>query len=84
MAEKVKFELDLAGLNQLMKSGEMASVLNDAAERIAAAAGPGYEVEDAHAISFVGIAAVHAETIEAKRDNSENNTLLKAVGGVKL
>ena len=82
--DKVEFKLDLAGLNQLMKSSEMQSVLNSAANQIAAAAGPGYEVEAAHPISFVGIAAVHAATFAAKRDNSENNTLLKAAGGVKL
>lgn len=81
---KVKFKLDLSGLNQLMKSSEMQAVLNSAANQIAAAAGDGYEVETAHAISFIGIAAVHATTIEAKKDNSENNTLLKAAGGVKL
>ena len=81
---KVKFRLDLGGLNQLMKSSEMQAVLNSAANQIAAAAGDGYEVETAHAISFVAIAAVHAETAEAKRENSENNTLLKAAGGVKL
>lgn len=81
---KVKFKLDLAGLNQLMKSGEMQAVLNSAANQIAAAAGDGFEVERAHPISFVGIAAVHAETTEARRDNSENNTLLKAAGSVRL
>lgn len=81
---KVKFKLNLAGLNDLMKSGEMQAVLNSAASQIASAAGDGYEVESAHPIIFVGIAAVHAKTPEARRDNSENNTLLKALGGVTL
>lgn len=80
----VEFKLDLAGLNQLMKSGEMQAILNNAANRIAGSAGDGYEVESAHPISFVAIAAVHARTKEARRDNSENNTLLKAAGGVSL
>lgn len=84
MAEKVRFKLNLAGLNQLMKSNEMQSVLNTAANQIASAAGDGYEVESAHSISFVGIAAVHAKTREARKDNAENNTLLKAAGGVNL
>lgn len=84
MAEKVRFKLDLAGLNQLMKSKEMQSVLNTAANQIASAAGDGYEVESAHSISFVAIAAVHASTQQARRENSENNTLLKAAGGVSL
>ena len=80
----VEFKLDLAGLNQLMKSGEMQAILNNAANQIAGRAGDGYEVESAHPISFVAIAAVHARTQEARRDNSENNTLLKAAGGVSL
>lgn len=82
--DNVEFKLDLAGLNQLMKSGEMQAILNDAANRIAGSAGDGYEVESAHPISFVAIAAVHASTQEARRDNAENNTLLKAAGGVSL
>lgn len=84
MAKNVTFKLDLAGLNALMKSGEMQAVLNSAASQIASAAGPGFEVESAHPISFVAIAAVHAETSEAKRENSKNNTLLKAAGGITL
>lgn len=81
---KVTFKLNLSGLNALMKSSEMQDVLNSAANQIANAAGDGYEVEDAHSIRFVSIAAVHASTFEARRDNSENKTLLKAAGGVKL
>ena len=82
--DKVKFKLNLAGLNELMKSSEMQSVLNDAANRIAGSAGSGYEIEAAHPISFVAIAAVHAESMNAKKDNHDNNTLLKAAGGVTL
>lgn len=82
--DKLNFKLNLSGLNELMKGSEMQSVLNSAANQIAGAAGDGYEVETAHPIRFVAIAAVHASTREARRDNSENNTLLKAAGGVKL
>lgn len=81
---KVKFELNLAGLNELMKSTEMAEVLNTAADQIAAKCGEGYEVERAHPISFVGIASVRADTIKAKVDNRKNNTILKAAGSVKI
>lgn len=84
MAEKIRFKLNLAGLNALMKSGEMQAVLNSAAGQIAGSAGDGYEVETAHPISFVAIASVRAETYEARKDNSSNNTLLKAAGGVKI
>ena len=44
---KLTFKFSLAGLNELMKSAEMQSVLDEAARKIAAAAGEGYEVEAA-------------------------------------
>lgn len=81
---KENFKLNLPGLNELMKSTEMAEVLNTAADQIAAKCGEGYEVERAHPISFVGIASVRADTIEAKVDNRKNNTILKAAGSVKI
>ena len=80
----VKFKLRLAGLNELMKSGEMQAVLNSAAAKIAGAAGDGYETEAAHPIRFVAIASVRAATFKARRDNSANNTLEKAAGGVRI
>ena len=80
----VKFVLNLAGLNELMKSGAMLSVLDSAASSIASSAGPVYEVEKAHPIQFVGIASVKAATRAARRQNNENNTLLKASGGRHL
>lgn len=81
---KTQFKFNLKGLNELMKSGEMQRILNSAAKQIASAAGDGYEVEEAHNISFIAIASVNAATYEAIRDNSENNTLLKAAGSVKI
>lgn len=81
---KTKFELNLPGLNELMKSPEMTGILNDAAQKIASAAGPGYEVEAAHPISFVGIAAVHARSAKARRDCLETNALIKTAGSVKI
>lgn len=77
----VKFKLNLAGLNELMKSAEMQSTLNAAAGQIQARAGAGYEVESAHPISFVAIASVKAADYKARLDNLKNNTLLKAMGG---
>ena len=77
---KVKFKLNKKGVGELLKSREMQSVLNQHAYRTQSKAGAGYDVE-----SFVGFdrahALVYAETSEAKRDNLENNTLLKSLGG---
>ena len=80
----VKFKLDLGGLNTLMKSGEMQSILNAAASSIAGAAGDGYEAQPAKTISFIAIASVRATTYKARLDNNRHNTLLKAAGSVKL
>lgn len=73
----VKFELNLPGLNELMKSPEMQGVLNSAAAQIAGNAGSGEgSVERAHSISFVAIASV--------RGSNENGDLEKAMGGVRI
>jgi hypothetical protein len=81
---KVKFKLNLPGLNELMKSAAMQGILNSAAASIAASAGDGYEIEAAHNINFIGIASVKAATRAARKDCSENKTLLKAAGGVRI
>lgn len=84
MSKNVRFVLNLPGLNALMKSGEMQSILNSAANSIANSAGEGYEAVSAKPISFIAIASVRAATYKARRDNNRNNTLLKAQGSVKL
>ena len=78
-----RFELNLPGLNELMKSGEMQTVLNQTASQIAGRAGDGFEVEGAHPLSFVAITSVRAESAEARRACNQNNALEKAVGGPK-
>ena len=73
-----KFELNRKGVAELMKSDGMQAVLNDHASAIRNRCGGGYEQD-----IFVGKnranAMVRAETLKAKKDNSNNNTLLKAV-----
>lgn len=78
------FKFNLKGLNTIMRSSEMCSILNSLASQAASVAGDGYEAETAHALTFDGIVSVYASTYEAKRDNSEHNTLLSAVGSVHL
>ena len=84
MSDGIRFKLNLPGLNELMKSGGMQSILNSAASRIASAAGDGYETETAHPISFVAIASVRAATYDSYYDSMENQTLEKAAGGVRI
>lgn len=75
---KFKFELDRAGVRAMMQSGEVVSLCERYARNVQSRCGPGYEVT-----TFVGKtranASVHASTPEARRDNLENNTLLKAL-----
>lgn len=80
----VKFELSLPGLNALMKSGEMRAIENRAAAAIAAAAGPGHDIEYAHPIGFVAIASVRAVTYDAYYDDLGEGTLDNAVKGVRI
>ena len=77
---RVKFELDRAGVRALLQSSEMAGICLSYANGVRNRAGEGYEVT-----TYVGKnrvnASVHAETYEARKDNYDNNTLLKALGG---
>ena len=79
----LKFELNLAGLNELMKSNEMKSALLEAGQAVARAAGPDYAAE-VHTASFVAISNVYPNSKEAARENYKENTLLKAVSAVGL
>ena len=78
-----EFELNLAGLNELMKSPEMQRKLQQAGDAVAMVAGGDYGVR-VHVANFVAIANVYPNSKKAARDNYENNTLLKAVHSVGL
>ena len=80
MSKKVEVELISAGVRELLQSDEIREYCEELAQGVASRAGDGYEVD-----SMVGKtranASVYAATKEANRDNLENNTLLKALGG---
>ena len=75
---KFTFELNPAGVRELLRSAEMKSVCQSHAQKIAARAGTGYEVDTYTGSNRVN-ASVSTATAEAYRDNLKNNTLLKAV-----
>lgn len=83
MAKKVRFELDIKGLNELMKSSEMQSALKSAGNALAQSAGREY-ASSVHTASFVAIANVYPNSKEAAKDNYENNTLIKSIRGAGL
>ena len=72
------FKLNRKGVRELMQSAEMQSVLRDKASQIQARCGDGYE-SDVMVGKNRANAMVRAATSKAKRDNMDNNTILKAV-----
>lgn len=76
-----KFELKLndQGIQELLKGGEMQSILGEMARQKAAMAGPGYGSE-VHVFQKRAAAHVFPATTDASRDNYYHNTLLKVVG----
>ena len=73
---KMKFELNSAGVVQLLKSAEMRGVIESEANGMSNRAGEGYVVR--YGRDRV-VAFVETGTDAAAQDNLDNNTLLKAV-----
>ena len=78
---KVKFELNRAGVRELLKSAEMQQICMQHANatlQTALGSSDGYVAEPRNYPERSG-AAVRADTYEARKDNSDNNTLLKSL-----
>ncbi len=74
--------LNESGIIALLQSKEMQKGLVAEGKRIQSRCGKGYETEKQAVIGRKrAIVRVSAVTAAAKRDNSKNNTLLKALGG---
>lgn len=84
---KVSFRLKLTGLNQLMKSPEMQSVLTEHGAKVMNAANSNKRLADAEytmstkTINWIAVTNVRAGNGAAIEENLEYNTLLKALGG---
>ena len=77
---KVKFELNRAGVRDLMLSDAMESGLEGLAGGILSRLGEGYSTNTYHGKNRVNV-EVQADTFKARRENAKNNTILKAVQG---
>lgn len=77
-AVMIKFKLNKAGVRELLKSPEIAAECGKHATDTAAAAGEGYVVEPRNYKDRSGY-AVYPDTFKARRDNFDNNTLLKSL-----
>lgn len=82
MSSKFKFELNHAGVSELLKSSKMKNVLGRYASNVSSKAGKGYSTSVID-VSDRAKAFVHTSTKSAQRDNLKNNTLLKALGSSK-
>ena len=64
--------------DQLLKSPEMRGILRELAQGTADRLGEGYAADDYQAQTRV-VSRVTAETRQARKENMENNTILKAL-----
>ena len=75
-----KFALNQSGVTELLQSSEMMAICKGYADNALASLGDGYEVSTYVGKSRVN-ASVIATTYAAKKENTETNSILKAVGG---
>ena len=86
MSKKVDFKLNVQGLNQLMKSPEMQSVLDQHGAKVEQTANANATDPDAKYSRsifvgrYVAISQVRADNGEAIHENLETNNLLKSLG----
>lgn len=74
----VKVELNKEGVRALLRSEELRMICKEYADLAASKLGAGYSTSDYIGRNRVN-ASVGAETKEARQENMENNTILKAV-----
>lgn len=75
---KVKFELNKAGVAELMKSQEMISIMNRYASNALGRLGDGFG-SSVHVGKNRANVEVRAETFRARASNRKHNSILKAV-----
>ena len=75
---KVRIELNREGVRQLLRSNDLGEKLEGLAEAIAGRCGDGYE-HDRKLMATRVIASVYTGTPEAKKDNLQNNTILRSL-----
>lgn len=77
---KVVVELNSEGVRELLRSSEMMSICQKHAQNAVNRLGSGYSVNTMVGRNRVN-AEVTADTREARIDNFENNSILKAIKG---
>lgn len=75
---KYRIKLISSGIKELLKSKEITSEVYKAASDVQKRAGAGYEIGQ-YTANTRSVATVYAASDKAKKDNLENNTLLKSL-----
>ena len=75
---KLRVVLNSKGVRELLRSPQMLQICLEHANKALSRLGPGYEVSGYTGKGRVN-ASVRAETFEARRENAQNNTILKAL-----
>lgn len=76
----IEFKLNKAGVRELLQSQEMMNICKGYADNAVARLGEGYETSTMVGKNRVN-AEVKATTYKARKENNQNNTILKAVMG---
>lgn len=77
MSKKIRWKWNWKGFDELRKSPGIMKAVDEAARNVASRAGEGYEVTERREFPSRQTVNVYPATKEAKRDNMENNTLVK-------
>lgn len=76
---KVTVRLNLAGVNEVMKSAPIQAALTEAGNAVAARSGIECGVRT-HVADYIAITNVYPASAEAARENYQTNALVKALG----
>lgn len=74
----MRVELNIEGVRELLRSNEMKAICEDYANNALTRLGTGYEVSSMTGKNRVN-AEIKAVSYKAKKDNMENNSILKAL-----
>ncbi len=80
---KVKVKLNLKGINEVMKSGEILAACEQAAREVGSMSGIDTEIQSG-TINYIAYANVYPADKKAAKENYDNNSLLKAVSAAGL
>ncbi|NLZ56295.1 MAG: hypothetical protein GX900_06510 [Clostridiaceae bacterium] len=83
MSNKTQVELNKSEVRRFLQSDDVLNMLEKLAGQARNALGDGYETSPYIGRNRANV-AVYAESRQAQSDNLKNNTILKAVGSVKL